>query len=414
MKHYVFLINLLMVFSCFISCSSYDDSDIKSQIQSLDSRVTDLENKVVQINKNISSYLTIVEALESGDRILSVEQFTDDTGSGYIITFSKTGTIKVYHGNDGQSGSPGHTPIIGVKQFTDGIYYWTVDGDFLLNDKGEKIAATSQNSTPLVQLSTDGKHYEISFDNGVTWVTVGDILGSESVNAIFEDVEDGADFVTFYLTEGGTIVIPKVQLFALNISYSTIGTSAGDLVEIPYSITAADEETVVDGIGSNGYKVSVIQLTKDNGIIVVEAPNPLVEGKAIILAVNGKGTTSGKILSFEQGNLVLITEGGTIGADGGNLTIQIKTNLSYYVEIPGDATWIKLVETKALRDEFLTFSIEKNTGIERTATIQLVDDYDEVLQSFTIIQTAGSSGGSTNSGYYNNIDDWEYENPITF
>lgn len=402
-----------LVSSLFVACSTYDDTDLKNQIEELDGRVSKLEATVSQMNTNISSYLKTVEALENGDRILSVAPLED--GTGYTITFSKTGTITIYNGNDGDDGAPGKdgsTPEIGVKLDVDGTYYWTVNGEYLLDNNGNKIAATSHISTPQVKLSADGKHYEISFDNGTTWMTVGDVVGTGSGDTIFTGVNDGAEEVTFFLTDGTTIIIPKLQLFALNISNLTIGVSADSFVEIPYTITAADVNTVVDGIGSNGYKVTVVPMATAAGIVVVQAPNPLVEGKAIILAVNGKGTTSGKILSFEQGNLVLITDGATVDASGGIVNIQIKTNLTYYINIPDDASWISYVETKALRDDTLSFSVKENTGAERSATIQLVDAYDEVLQSFTIIQKAGG-GDNPNEGYTNPIDDWEYDDPIS-
>ena len=56
---------------------------------------------------------------------------------GYTISFARTGSIVIYHGKDGQNGSDGEdgkdgadgkdgsTPIIGVKQDIDNIYYWT-------------------------------------------------------------------------------------------------------------------------------------------------------------------------------------------------------------------------------------------------------------------------------------------------
>lgn len=412
------LAGILPLFFCLLVSCSYDDTEIKSKIDDLDSRVKQLETQVAQMNKNISSYLTTVEALEAGDRILSVDKFTDDTGSGYIITFSKTGTIKVYNGkdgsngDDGQPGTPGHSPVIGVKQFTDGVYYWTVDGEYLLDGEGNKIAATAHISTPRVQLSADGKHYEISFDNGETWLTVGDVAGTSNSPTVFAEVVDGADSVTFYLTEGGTIVIPKVQPFALNIENTQIGIKAGQTVFLSYSVTGADEGTVVDGIADNGYKV-VVTGNANAGGIEVTAPDPLVNGKAIIVAVNSKGTTSAKILSFEEGQLMLIAEGTSVGADEATVMVMVMTNLNYNVNIPNAAkSWISLIETKSMRNELLTFKIEKNTGSARSATIKLEDSGKNVLQSFTIEQAAGEGSSETeDSGLI--IDDWEYETPIS-
>lgn len=374
------------------------------------------------MNTNISSYLKTVEALESGDRILSVTPLED--GTGYTIAFSKTGIITIYNGkdgkdgndgNDGNDGAPGKdgsTPEIGVKLDVDGTYYWTVNGEYLLDNNGNKIAATAHISTPQVKLSADGKHYEISFDNGITWMTVGDVVGSGGGDTIFNSVNDGADEVTFYLTDGTTIVIPKVQLFALNIINTSIGMSAGQTIQIAYSVTAADDETVVDGIGNNGYNVVVESTSSSEGVIIVTAPNPLVDGKAIIMAVNSKGTTSGKILTFEEGKLVLIVDGTSVDASANTVKVQVKTNLNYEVLVSEGESWIHLVETKALRTDSLTFSIDENTGEARTGTILLIDSNMNILETITIEQAA-PTGETKDPEYHNNIDDWEYDNTIS-
>ena len=93
------------------------------------------------MNTNISSLQEIVTALQNSETIKSVSSLTD--GTGYLITFSTGKTITIYHGKngtdgedgkDGQHGTDGVTPTISVKKDTDGIYYWTVNGDWLLDD----------------------------------------------------------------------------------------------------------------------------------------------------------------------------------------------------------------------------------------------------------------------------------------
>lgn len=42
---------------------------------------------------------------------------------GYVINFSKSGSVTVYHGqdgNDGSEGKDGHVPVIGVAKEADG------------------------------------------------------------------------------------------------------------------------------------------------------------------------------------------------------------------------------------------------------------------------------------------------------
>jgi hypothetical protein len=84
------------------------------------------------MNTNITSLQTIVNALQQKDYITAVAPINKDGKEvGYAITFSSCKSITIYHGNDvkngsdgadGEDGKDGHTPIIGVKQASDGIY----------------------------------------------------------------------------------------------------------------------------------------------------------------------------------------------------------------------------------------------------------------------------------------------------
>ena len=89
------------------------------------------------MNTDISSLQTLVEAIQGYDYVTGVTPVTQDGKEiGYTITFTKrSAPITIYHGADGQDGAPGedgqdgYTPQIGVKQDTDGVYYWTLDGN---------------------------------------------------------------------------------------------------------------------------------------------------------------------------------------------------------------------------------------------------------------------------------------------
>ena len=60
------------------------------------------------------------------------------------IEFAKIDPIHIYHGKagaDGARGEDGYTPLIGVKKDKDGIYYWTLDGSWLVDNDGNKVRA---------------------------------------------------------------------------------------------------------------------------------------------------------------------------------------------------------------------------------------------------------------------------------
>lgn len=128
------------------SCK-YDDDDIWNSVHGLENRVAKLEELCKQMNTNISSLQTIVTALQNNDYVTGATPLMKDGKEiGYTITFSKSNPITIYHGKDGQDGEDGTTPTIGVKQDADGVYYWTLNGEYIVVD-GEKIQAEGKNGT---------------------------------------------------------------------------------------------------------------------------------------------------------------------------------------------------------------------------------------------------------------------------
>jgi len=116
--------------------------DIKARLDSL-CKVT---------NTNISSLQSIVDAMQKNDYVEDITPITEGGQViGYEITFTQSGSVKIYHGEDGATGAAGKdgsTPVIGVKQDTDGRWYWTIDGEFMLDSKGEKVLAAGQDGAP--------------------------------------------------------------------------------------------------------------------------------------------------------------------------------------------------------------------------------------------------------------------------
>ena len=88
-----------------------------------------------ETNTNLSALQTIVTALQNNDYITSVDPLTENGKVvGYTIKFAKSNPIVIYNGKDGADGVDGNTPVIGVKKDTDGIYYWTLDSEFIVVD----------------------------------------------------------------------------------------------------------------------------------------------------------------------------------------------------------------------------------------------------------------------------------------
>ncbi|MBR0321650.1 MAG: hypothetical protein IIX08_04605, partial [Bacteroidales bacterium] len=141
-RHILTLILSFIVLTC--GCQRYNDSAIWDKLQEHEERIARLEKLCNELNSNISALEDIVSALQSNDYVTGVTSLTENgEKTGYTITFSKSGSVDIYHGKNGAPGEPGqdgadgadgkdgHTPVIGVKKDADGIYYWTLDGEWL-------------------------------------------------------------------------------------------------------------------------------------------------------------------------------------------------------------------------------------------------------------------------------------------
>ena len=129
----------------FLAVSCYDDSALWNSMEEYENRLASLESKYETLNGEISSLKTLVSAFQQGDYITSVSPIKENGKEiGYEITFATHGTISILHGQDAV---PATTPMIGIKKDTDGVYYWTIDGEWLLDEAGQKVKA----------VGTDGK-----------------------------------------------------------------------------------------------------------------------------------------------------------------------------------------------------------------------------------------------------------------
>ena len=215
------ILSLLSVILLTFGC--YDDSDIRSELRDHEERLAKLETLCKQMNTNISALQTIVSTLQKNVYVTAVTPIKEGSDIvGYTISFSNSESVTIYHGQDGADGEDGAdgingiTPSIGVRQDTDGIYYWTLDGEWLLDATGKKVQAVGRDGsdgaagengtigkTP--QLKIENGYWMVSYD-GEKWTQLGKATG-ESANLI--GITQDEKNVYFTLTDGTVISIPK-------------------------------------------------------------------------------------------------------------------------------------------------------------------------------------------------------------
>ena len=374
-------------------------SDLESKVSSLESRVSKLETLCSEMNTNISSLQTIVAALQQNDYVTSVSSIE----GGYAIAFAKNGTINIYNGQDGQDGAPGQdgsTPTIGVAQDTDGYYYWTLNGEWLLDSAGNKVIAQGVNGqdgqdgapgqdgvTPQLKIE-DGNWY-VSVDSGATWALLGQATGDkgDQGDAMFKSVTYDDDFVYFTLSDDTLLTCPrKAAEFTITFDDCDEVVEAQKEFEVKYTLSYGNEKTTVEAIANNLWQAEVVPTDATHGVIKITscessnpADGPYYKGKVVVIASDGDGKAITKTLIFEN-EVMVVDAYFDITAEACELYADVTTNLEYNVEFweggskATPADWIELVsDTKAVRTDKLTFKVaENNTGSYRSATVMLM------------------------------------------
>ena len=410
-----FLAALLLMAGC---SQEYDDSILAGRIDDLESRVQRLEQLCQQMNANITALQTIVTALQNNDYVTGVTPITENGKIiGYTITFAKAESITIYHGKDGQDGADGkdgqdgtdgkdgYTPVIGVKQDTDGIYYWTLDGEWLLDDAGNKIKAQGVDGkdgiTP--QLKIEDGYWYISYDNGETWTQLGKATGEDGKDgtngsdgidgdSIFQDVRQDENNVYFTLADGTVITLPKGLALSIEFTESDlIVMPPNSTREIGYTVTSVTETVMVEVTSSADIKVKAVadDATGKTGKLVVNTGVAIDEYSKVIVFVSNGDKVIMKSILFEEAGLV-VEENATkqATAEGGEMTLEFLSNVECEVIIPEEAQdWISVVPvTRALEKQTITLKIEPNEGAIRSAEVIVKSVDGKLSLTYTITQ----------------------------
>lgn len=383
---------------------TYDDTALTERVSKVEKDVSELRTLVEGLNVNIKALVTTVDALKNADQITAVEKLPD--GSGYTVTYSKSGMITIVNGKnglDGNNGKDGVTPLISVRLDADGTYYWTVNGGYLLDDKGAKIPATAHIATPQIRINAG--NFEISYNNGTTWEVIGTAGAQDAV--VFKQVIDGEASVKFVLADGTEITIPKARQFVINVASTTVIMKPGQTANVFYTIAAGDANTVVDAFATKGFAVAVSASNATSGRLTITAPDPLTDGKVYLFAVKGDGTTAARIFSCEEGVFTIDETAFAVHvpAAGGHVKVPVSTNMQYFAMVDPAYGWIKLLDTRAVRKETLTFEVAENTSKDPREGIVIVSNDLIGRKRYSIIQDGASStpgGGSADLGTFNN------------
>lgn len=414
MKKYIYsFIGAIVCLSMFTSCDDYDDSGIKEEIADLEDRITTLEGYCSDLNSQISSIKTVIEAIESAVYVTSVTTLSD----GYLISFSNGTSFTINNGSDGEDGSDGSTPIISVT-IIDGVYYWTINGDLVTDSEGNYLRASAQDgslgTTP--QLKIENGYWYVSYDGGETWEILGEATDSKVRYITTVSYDDNYLYITLY--DGTVLSICMEVELDIDFDLPEVGiTVGGQSIEIAYTINGADENTIVKVVTKDGYKASLSISSISTGYITITAPEEYLSS-SVSVYVSNEETTIMRIISIRASGFIAVTYSAFVtGAGSGEVIVPVSTNIAYSISIPDDVDWLSYTETRATRTDSLVLAVSANeTGVERNAILTITAEIDStILETILITQTTLTS--SVNSDWsvtYVGKDHDSYNDIVTF
>ena len=342
-----FFLVIATLTTTFYSCKTNTD-DLWDSIHQLDGRVTSLEELCKQMNGNISSLQKLVQALQDNNSITMVTPVKQGNKTiGYTISFTKGEPITIYHGekgdkgeqgdkgetgdkgDTGNNGKDGTTPTIGVKQHADGIYYWTLNGDWLRDNSGNMIKAEGKDGTDGEQ-GEEGKAGttpQLKIENGYWWVSYGEESGwiqldkavADNGETIFKEVTQDDDYAYFTLKDETVITIQKYR--KLSITFKEGDDLKFDVDEtkvIHYTIKSESAKSVikVEMLNNDGcYSLHTDIANATSGTITIKASVPTTN-QVIVSVSNGEVTIMAAInVSLKpalEENTIRVSEAGTL------------------------------------------------------------------------------------------------------
>lgn len=133
-------------------------------------------------------------------------------------------------------------------------------------------------------------------------------------------------------------------------------------------------ETFSISSSANWCKVQFDEIWKNNVNIKIDKNTSYDERRALITITDPEDGTNLLINIIQEPEYVYLSDKDTyeIPEEGGQISINLKSNVDYSVVIPDDASWLTCSKTRGLSQSTLTFTASKNeSGEERIAIVSL-------------------------------------------
>lgn len=370
------LVAALTIFSC--------KALVRDELDNIQRQIDELRIQINNLNGNISSIQQVITELNNGGYVTGVGDIIEDGDiAGYTLTFSDGRTIRIVNGK---------TPKISLSQDSDGIWYWTLDGQWMLDGNGNKIKA--EGTTP--QFKIEDGYWYVSYDSGTTWSQVGKATG-ENGDSFFAGLDASSpDVIVLTLVDGTTIQVPRYKLFSISFDYEEEDNTIapGETIRIPYHLSeGATEDFLVTASSDGNYQVSVQVADVQSGTLSITCPKSYVDGYVNVTVYDGHGHTVVKVISFSRRRMTILN--GLeyfVDTAGGKVYVPYVANFEYVLRYQnGCDSWIECLQTKAEYSGTLILQVSNNPLDEiRVGTIDICPaaNPDYVYATINITQSS--------------------------
>ena len=380
---------LAMVMPVFLSVFSGCTDMVRPELDETHAKLQALQELAGAVNRDLTTLDLIVHELDDGHTIRPESYLL--TEDGYEVSFRDEKKIFIPFGKDGVDGRM--LIPVGV-QAENGLYYWQVDGEWLLDENGERIRAGATDGV-VPQFKVEEGFWWISLDGGVTFNELASCDEMDGLG-VFKDVKQtSSGKVVLTLWNGETIEL--VSQFPFRISFEgpvrdTVLIAAGEALPIPYKVVVEGEpdQPLVVTSGTDGVYLSSLKAVDDTtGVVTVQAPAEFADGY-ILLSASCGGYSAVKVITFRPREVAPADPVVTVRFGSGSepKTLPYKANFDYIIT---SAEWLEVVsdpETGAL-----TFTPQPNTGNtvrECEISVSPKDNPDYVCTTFRVFQATDS------------------------
>lgn len=400
------------------ACST-DLSEVWDSITSITKRLTAVEETCERLNTNVQSMQTILQAHAASDCVTGVSAVTENGREvGYVLSFRNSGNVTLYHGNDGKdgsNGSDGATPAVSLKKDNDGNYYWTLDGEWLVDSDGNKVKAHGADGTDgkdgkdgvTPQFKIENECWMMSADGGKTWENLGRAVGEKgepgAAGTNSETLIASIDYTTsdlmvsIKLANGDVIELPTQKAFkALEELCKAANNNITSLKELLSGSRVIKSVTAITG----GYRIVLAGITSSdlNEEITILNGTDGDEGATPLIGV--KSDDDGKMYWTVNGEWLLDADDSKVkveGTDGMTPELQIKDG-NWEVSTDGGKSWKVLGKAtgdegcsilKSVTQDDTTVRFELTTG--EIITVSKSNDASIVLGNNMIAYTTSNA-----------------------